>query len=78
MTESPWMSLKEAASYVRKSERWLWGQWKNGNIASHQERENCPHVFHVSDLDALMTGNRKTNVVDKRRIRRVFKTPKYI
>lgn len=59
-TESSWMTVEEAACYIRCSIKTLYNHKCNGSIKGHNSggKRKGKLLFKKSDLDAFITGRR--------------------
>lgn len=62
MTDSPWLTAKEAAAYVRKEHKYFLVLARKGRIKGYQQSgANGKWLFHRDDLDAYIRGEKPKN-----------------
>ena len=55
---SPWMTVREAATYTRRSQRTILTALGDDSLRGHRPGERGRWRVHVDDLDAWVRGER--------------------
>lgn len=56
--ETPWLKIKEAAAYSRKSKSLISDALRCGELRGNQTKANGTWLVHRDDLDAWIRGER--------------------
>ncbi len=56
MSDSPWLTAKEAAVYVRKRHKYFLVLARKKRVTGYQQCANGEWLFHRDDLDAYVRG----------------------
>ena len=58
MTETPWLTAKEAAVYARKGRKYFLELARKKRVKGYQQCANGEWLFHRDDLDAYIKGQK--------------------